>query len=222
MLASRGYCSRSEAGMFVRQFDVRSGVTRVTDASKKLADTHLTIDGEPIDPASILVMLNKPVGVTCSHKEEGPLVYHLFPERWQRRNPVLTTVGRLDKETSGLLLLTDDGQLVHRLTSPKRHVPRVYVATLRDPLSGGERVLFASGSMKLEGEDEPLLPAVLEPINEKTVRLTLTEGRYHQVRRMFAAVGNHVESLHRAAFGRLDLGDLPAGEFRAVTMDEIV
>ncbi len=208
--------------MFVRQFDVRAGETRLTDASKKLDDAHLTIDGEPIDPANLLVMLNKPLGVTCSHKEDGPLVYHLFPERWQRRNPVLTTVGRLDKETSGLLLLTDDGQIVHRLTSPKRHVPRVYIAKLRDPLSGMEAATFASGAMTLEGEDEPLLPAVLDVIDERTARLTLTEGRYHQARRMFAAMGNHVESLHRTAFGRLSLVELQAGEHRAVTIDEIV
>ena len=117
----------------------------------------MTVDGEPLDPPpGLALMLHKPLGVTCSHKEAGPLVYDLLPERWRRRDPAISTVGRLDKETSGLLLLTDDGALLHRIISPRSHVAKRYVATLDRPLRGDEAEIFASGTLMLEGEDKPL------------------------------------------------------------------
>jgi 16S rRNA pseudouridine516 synthase len=160
--------------------------------------------------------------VTCSHKEAGPLVYELLPARWRMREPAISTVGRLDKETSGLLLLTDDGALLHRIISPKRHVAKRYLATLARPLQGHEAERFASGELMLEGEDKPLLPARLEPLSGRQAWLTITEGRYHQVRRMFAAVGNHVEALHRDRIGGLDLpADLAPGGWRLMGPQEI-
>jgi 16S rRNA pseudouridine516 synthase len=134
----------------------------------------------------------------------------------------LSTIGRLDKDTSGLLLLTDDGALLHRVISPKRHVPKRYLATLARPLQGEEGARFASGALLLEGEDKPLAPAVLQPLSPTTAWLTVTEGRYHQVRRMFAAVGNHVAALHRDRIGALDLpGDLDPGDYRLLAASEI-
>lgn len=224
LLASRGYCSRSEVRMFLRQHVVALDGNRLGREEQKLdadAESRLRIDHEPIDPATLLVMLHKPLGHTCSHKEDGPLVYDLLPWRWMQRNPLPATVGRLDKETTGLLLITDDGQLIHRLTSPKKHVPRVYRATLQHPLRGEEAERFASGVLKLEGEDKPLLPVETETLSPTSMRLTLHEGRYHQVRRMFAAVGNHVVALHRERFGSLELGDLEPGAWRAVTMADV-
>jgi 16S rRNA pseudouridine516 synthase len=160
-------------------------------------------------------MLHKPVGVTCSHKEQGPLVYSLLPERWRRREPAISTVGRLDKETSGLLLLTDDGALLHRIISPRSHVSKRYDVTLDRRLRGDEDKIFASGELMLEGETKPLLPVEMEVLSTTRACLTLTEGRYHQVRRMFAAVGNHVTALHRDRVGGLMLpDDLPAGQYR--------
>jgi 16S rRNA pseudouridine516 synthase len=151
----------------------------------------------------------------CSHDDgEGRLVYDLLPERWRRRDPKISTVGRLDKDTSGLLLLTDDGALLHRLTSPKHKVPKIYEATLDRPLRGDEAEIFASGTLILNGEKTPCLPAKLEVIDPTHARLEIIEGRYHQVRRMFAAVGNHVTALHRSTFGDLTLEDLEAGEYR--------
>lgn len=183
----------------------------------------ITIDGEPADPAQIYAIVHKPLGVVCSHDEgEGQLVYDLLPERWLQRNPIVTTVGRLDKETSGLLIVTDDGALVHRLTSPKKHVAKVYRVGLANPLSGDEGERFASGTLMLENDPKPLLPAQLEVIDERTARLTILEGRYHQVRRMFAAVGNHVETLHRERIGSLELGEVKSGEWRAMSAQDIV
>ena len=137
------------------------------------------------------------------------------------RSPLLSTVGRLDRDTSGLLLMTDDGQLLHRIVSPKSHLPKVYEATLAQDLRGDEVALFASGTLLLESETTPLAPATLDVLGPRHARLTLTEGRYHQVRRMFAATGNHVEALHRTRVGGLSLGELPAGQWRVLGDDDL-
>lgn len=220
LLANRGYCARSGAQGYLRGHDVRVKGVRLSKPDERVDETTVTIDGEPIDSATLFLLMNKPLGVTCSHKDEGPLVYGLLPERWRRRDPAMATVGRLDKETSGALLLTDDGGLLHRLTSPKHHVDRVYIAQLDRPLRGDEGKRFASGTMLLEGEDKPLLPAGFEALGEKLARVTLHEGRYHQVRRMFAAVGNHVNGLHRERFGALGVESLEPGQWRPITETE--
>ena len=209
-LAHLGYGSRKEM-----EVAIRAG--RVTGEGD-----DLRFDGEPLDPApGMVILMNKPAGFTCSRQDQGRLVYELLPPRFLMRDPPLSSVGRLDADTTGLLLFTDDGKLLHRLISPKSEMPKVYEATLARPLEGHEAELFASGTLMLRGEDKPLLPATLEVTGERTARLTITEGRYHQVRRMFAAAGNHVEALHRAAFGSLTLGGLPEGEWRLLTAEEI-
>ena len=181
----------------------------------------LLIDGEPLDPPpGSVLMMHKPVGYECSARGGSNLIYDLLPSRFRDRSPVMSPAGRLDLDTSGLLLLTDDGQINHRITSPKTHLPKVYEAHLANDLRGDEPRLFASGELLLESDEQALKPAMLEVIGRRHVRLTLTEGRYHQVRRMFAAVGNHVESLHRPAIGSLDLGDLERGAWRVLTTDE--
>ena len=198
----------------------REGRVTDTDGEVLYADDvvpheAVRVDGEPLDPPQgLLLALNKPTGVTCSSKDAGRVVYDLLPPRFRLRNPALSTVGRLDRDTSGLLLLTDDGQLLHRIIAPKSSVPKVYRATLAQDLRGDEAALFASGTLMLDGEKAPLLPAGLEPIDARNARLTLHEGRYHQARRMFAAVGNHVVALHRERIGGLALDGLPEGEWR--------
>jgi len=190
-------------------------------ADDPLDHDNLRVDGEAPDPApGLLVMLHKPVGYTCSTKDPGRIVYDLLPPRYRLRSPLLSTVGRLDRDTSGLLLLTDDGVLLHRIVSPKSKLSKVYEATLANDLRGDEAGIFASGELMLESEQTPLLPAGLEIIDSCHVRLTLHEGRYHQVRRMFAAVGNHVEALHRSRIGGLELAGLPAGEWRVLGDDD--
>ncbi len=228
LLANMGYGSRREIQGLVRAGRVSLDGAPVEDAEQRLAVTpaladRLTIDGRRIDPPpGMALMLHKPMGVTCSHKEAGALVHDLLPSRWRMREPAISTVGRLDKETSGLLLLTDDGALLHKIISPRHHVAKRYIVTLARPLNGNEGALFASGDLRLEGEDKPLAPAVLEPLSPTQARLTITEGRYHQVRRMFAAVGNHVEALHRDRIGGLDLpADLEPGAWRLIGPAEI-
>ena len=209
-LAGLGYGSRKEVAIAIRD-------GRVTGEGE-----DLRFDGEPIDPPhGLVVMLNKPAGFTCSHADQGRLVYELLPPRYQKRDPVLSSVGRLDAETTGLLLFTDDGALLHKLISPKSNLPKTYAANLARPLEGHEAALFASGTLVLRGEDKPCLPARLEVTGERTAALTLTEGRYHQVRRMFAASGNHVEALHRSRFGPLALDGPQEGTWRTLTNEEI-
>ena len=228
LLGSMGYGSRTEIARLGKVGGIVLDGADLTDVSKRIAITadlssRMEIDGQPLDPAPGLVMLlNKPLGMTCSRKEEGALVYDILPDRWRRRDPAISTIGRLDKQTSGLLLLTDDGDLLHRVISPKKHVAKVYLATLARPLVGTEGDLFAQGGLVLEGEDKPLAPAHLEVISPTEARLTVTEGRYHMVRRMFAAVGNHVEALHRERLGGLTLpDDLAPGEWRLLDQARI-
>jgi len=200
----------------------------LADAGKKVAvspdlSARMKVSGQPLDPPpGVVVMLNKPVGVTCSHKEAGGLVYDLLPQRWRRRDPAISTIGRLDKDTSGLLLLTDDGALLHRVISPKALIAKRYRVTLARPLRGDEADIFRKGDLMLEGETKPLLAAGLEVIEPTVGVITILEGRYHQVRRMFAAVGNHVEALHREAIGKLDVPEsLTPGRWKLMTEAEI-
>lgn len=228
LLGSMGYGSRTEMARLGKAGGIVLDGVDLTDVSKRIAVTpdlpaRMEIDGEPLDPVpGLVMMLHKPLGMTCSRKEDGALVYDVLPPRWRRRDPAISTIGRLDKATTGLLLLTDDGDLLHRVISPKRHVAKVYRATLARPLDGTEGDVFAAGGLVLEGEDKPLSPAVLEVLSPTEARLTVTEGRYHMVRRMFAAVGNHVEGLHRERVGRLVLpDDLAPGDWRLLDQTQI-
>ena len=228
LLGSLGYGSRTEVARLGRVGGIVLDGVELIDVSKRIPVTpdlpeRMQVDGRPLDPPAGLVrMLNKPLGMTCSRKEEGALVYDVLPSRWRRRDPAISTIGRLDKQTTGLLLLTDDGDLLHRVISPRRHVAKVYRAVLARPLVGTEQAVFEAGGLVLEGEDKPLAPAVLEVLSPTEARLTVTEGRYHMVRRMFAAVGNHVEDLHRERVGALALpDDLALGEWRLLTPAEI-
>lgn len=228
LLGSMGYGSRTEMARLGKAGGIVLDGVDLTDVSKRIAVTpdlpaRMEIDGEPLDPPpGLVMMLHKPPGMTCSRKEDGALVYDILPPRWRRRDPAISTIGRLDKATTGLLLLTDDGDLLHRVISPKRHVAKVYRATLARPLEGTEGDVFAAGGLVLEGEDKPLSPAVLEVLSPTEARLTVTEGRYHMVRRMFAAVGNHVEGLHRERVGGLALpDDLGPGDWRLLDQGQI-
>jgi len=219
------YCSRNEVALWLKQKRILVDGVAPRSAGDKADPQKVTFDGEPLEyPGGITLIYHKPLGSVCSHKESGRLIYDDFPDHWPARKPAISSVGRLDKETSGLLILTDDGALNHHLTSPKHHVAKVYRAVLARPLAGNEGEIFAAGTLLLEGEEKPLLPAELTVVNEREALLTLHEGRYHQARRMFAAVGNHVEELSRISIGKLQLEQtgLKAGEYRVVTPEELL
>jgi 16S rRNA pseudouridine516 synthase len=221
LLANLGYCSRSEARDWVGSGAVTVRGAVADDFSAKADAADVRVDGEPLDhPDGLLLLLNKPLGLVCSHElREGPNVYSLLPERWRRRNPIVTSVGRLDKDTSGLLLLTDLSPLVHRLTSPKHKVPKIYRATVDRDLAPELVALFAGGTIQLEDEKAPCAPAELKIISPREAEVTLTEGKYHQVRRMFAAGGAAVLTLRREQFGALTIGDLAPGTWRELPLD---
>lgn len=221
LLSSLGYCSRKEAQALCDEGRVLVGSEVLDDASRRVDPDQVKLDDQPLEfPNGLLIMLHKPVGLVCSHDEkEGPRVYDLLPERWQQRDPKVTSIGRLDKDTSGLLLFTDQGALVQRLTSPRHHVDKVYVATLDRAPTAEMSAAFAAGLELVEGNERvKTLPAVLKPLGDRRAEVTLREGKYHQVRRMFTAVGAQVTSLERTRFGEWSLGDLPAGEWRAIPL----
>ncbi len=221
LLSSLGYCSRREARGWLAAGRVTVRGVAADDPSAKADPADVRIDGEPPDhPAGLLLVLHKPVGLVCSHDAgEGPRVYDLLPPRWLARHPLVTSIGRLDKETSGLLLLTDQSALVHRLTSPKHKIPKVYRATVDRDLAADLIPRFAAGTLVLNGEAAPCAPAALKILSPREAELTLTEGKYHQARRMFAAVGATVLTLHRTQFGPLELGDLAPGQWRGLALD---
>lgn len=228
LLANMGYGSRKQVQDLVAARQVVLDGRPATRADTKLAHgpdwpQAIFVDGAPLDPLpGFALMLHKPLGATCSHKEAGTLVYDLLPPRWRLRSPAISTVGRLDKETSGLLLMTDNGDLLHRIISPRAKVAKRYRVSLDRPMVGNESEIFAAGTLLLEGETDPLAPAVLETLSPSQALVTITEGRYHQVRRMFAALGNHVTSLHRDRVGGLDLpGDLAPGTWRVLDVTAI-
>lgn len=212
LLARYGYCTRRGAPALLRDGRVRKrDGTSVTVPGQQVNVAEVLIDGVEVPfPQGICVALHKPLGYVCSHAEEegGKPVFKLLPAEWARRNPCVQCVGRLDKNTTGLLLLSDDGNFVHGLTSPRRHVKKVYSFETSEPISEDAVALFASGKFMLKGEKTPCLPAKLERTDSTHGKITLEEGRYHQVRRMLAAVGAPVTKLHRESFGPLRLSAL--------------
>ena len=222
MIGNLGYGSRRDVQAMFDNGRICDLSGTVLHAKSSCEASQLLLDGARIDPPQgVVLMLHKPCGYTCSTRDPNQVVYDLLPPRFRLRNPIIAPIGRLDRPTSGLLLLTDDGQLQHRITAPKTHLPKSYIAELAQPLRGDEAAIFASGTIMLDGEEMPLRPASLIQISEKLARVVITEGRYHQVRRMFACVGNHVETLHREKIGQLGLGDLAEGDWRVLTADEL-
>jgi 16S rRNA pseudouridine516 synthase len=223
VLSNLGYGSRADARVLVREKRVEVDGRVARDVSEKVDPALVTLDGDPLEaPNGLFVAFHKPVGYVCSHDDrDGSTVWALLPSRWLDRNPKATTVGRLDKDSSGLLLVTDLLPLVHQLTSPRHHVAKRYVVTLEEPVPAGDIdemvAAFASGALVLRGEeDDPCLPAELHSLDGGAFEVVLTEGRHRQVRRMFGACGHRVATLHRTAVGPYSLDDLPEGEWRVI------
>lgn len=222
MIANLGYGSRREVTALFREGRITDADGEVLYGDDRVEHAQVRVDGEPLDPPhGLAVMLHKPLGYVCSTRGVGPLVPTLLPPRWRARDPSLSMVGRLDRDSTGLLLLTDDGALLHRIISPRAKVTKVYEVELAQDLRGYEGELFAAGTLMLESESTPLLPAAMTVLGPRCARIAITEGRYHQVRRMFAVTGNSVTALHRSAIGALQLGDLPPGELRILSPDDI-
>lgn len=214
--------SRAIAARELRARKVTVDGDVVREGSFKLSpENQVEYDGNPLQQqfGPRYFMLNKPQGYVCSTDDpDHPTVLYFLEEPTAYK---LHAAGRLDIDTTGLVLMTDDGQWSHRITSPRHHCEKTYLVTLESPLSSDTAAQFSAG-VQLHNEKDLTKPARLEAISEHQVRLTISEGRYHQVKRMFAAVGNHVVELHRERIGAIVLDeDLAPGEYRALTEEEI-
>ncbi|MDB6119056.1 MAG: rsuA [Verrucomicrobiaceae bacterium] len=218
VLSSLGYASRRGAASYVAEGHVKIAGEFAERHDIRVDIRQVMVDDEPLQaPDGLFALFHKPVGYTCTHsEEEGDTIYDLLPPRWPQRNPAVTSIGRLDKESSGLLLLTDQGTLVQRYTSPKLKLEKVYEAKVDHDLDESLVEIFASGTLMLKSDEKPCLPAQLEILEPRLARVIITEGRYHQVRRMFASQGWQVDALHRTRVGPHELSHLAVGEWRLI------
>ena len=204
---------------------------KVTDASAEVSERSLRFKVQGVEwpyMEKAYVILNKPAGVECSQKPSTyPSVYTLLPTPLRQRPTKgavtgVQAVGRLDQDTTGMLLLSDDGQFIHRMSSPKKHVAKIYHVTTKHPVDDVQVSRLLDGVV-LEDDPKPVKASACQVLDSHRLALTLTEGKYHQVKRMLAAVGNRVEALHRSQMGALELpSDLAPGQWRWLKEDDLV
>lgn len=224
LLCSQGTLTRSEAGRVIRGGRVTVDGVVCRQVAQKIDPTaHIVaVDGKPLGYAEfVYFMLNKPDGILCvSRDKKVPTVVDLLPEEYRRRG--LFPAGRLDKDTHGLVLITDDGDFAHRMLSPRHHIPKTYLARLDKPLSEAGMQAFRDGPTLADGTAcQPAHLRLLEEGESPLFEVIIYEGKYHQIKRMFAAVGCHVEWLKRVKMGGLCLDEsLAEGECRPLTPDE--
>ncbi len=213
--------SRNQVKVLLHRGDVLIDGQPVRDSSLQVnATNRITLEGKLLHwPRNYYVMLHKPLGYVCSTEESShPLVASLIARVWAGE---LHSAGRLDADTTGLVLLTNDGNWSHALTSPRRHCDKTYLAGVKHPLQPELVERFAAGIV-LNDDPKPTLPAQLQILDTHSARVKLHEGRYHQVRRMFAACSNRVETLHREAIGNIALdASLQSGQWRELTSEEV-
>ena len=235
LLFSQGFGTRRVcAGLiqqgFVKGFEQFAGAESARDATEIIVTEGMpfTVQGKPWEyHERAYLLLHKPTGFECSHRaSHWPSAYSLLPAPLRQRPTKgvvqgVQAVGRLDQDTTGLLLLTDDGQFLHKMSSPKHHVPKVYQITTDREVDAQQIEQLLSGVV-LNDDPKPVKAAAAVQTGEKALDMTLTEGKYHQVKRMIAAVGNHVVALHRSQIGSLVLGDdLLSGQWRWLTEAEL-
>jgi 16S rRNA pseudouridine516 synthase len=223
ILHSQGFGTRKECRTMVRNEWVNVGGELVTDpfAEYPIQDFEFTVDDELWQyREQVYLMLHKPIHYECSQKPiHHPSIYSLIAE--PLRNRGAQCIGRLDEDTSGLILLSDDGQFIHRMSSPKWKVPKTYVVTCKHAVDQQQIQQLLDGVM-LHDEQQALSALACEQIDDHTIQLTLAQGKYHQVKRMLAAVQNRVEALHRTQIGPLQLPhDLAAGAWRFLSQSEL-
>ena len=223
LLQKQGFGTRSACRTLIEQGRVQLSGIVVFDPKHEVESDGLDfeVDGESWQSRDLAyLMMHKPVHHECSHRpQHHPSVYSLLPLPLQIRG--VQSVGRLDEDTSGLLLFTDDGQFIHTYTSPRKTIGKTYEVRTRHPVTEADATTLLAG-VELHDEPRPIMATRCEIVDEFHLRLVVTEGKYHMVKRMVAAIGNRVESLHRSAIGNLDLpDDLPAGAWRWLSDDDL-
>ena len=230
LLFSQGFGTRRVCAGLIQHGHVTVAGHTVTSADAEFIPLGLRYSVDGVDweyHEKAYLMLHKPAGTECSRKPSAyPSIFTLLPPPLRQRPnkgavPGVQPVGRLDQDTTGLLLLTDDGQFIHRMSSPRRHVAKVYEVTARHAVEDRQLKRLLQG-VTLEDDPRPVRAAACERAGDRQFRLTLTQGKYHQVKRMIAAVGNRVEALHRSRIGALVLpADLPPGQWRWLRPTEL-
>jgi len=229
LLCNLGFCTRSKVQKWARV----NSVTVNGKASKSLQDTvfpdQVLIHGKPLDLVPpVHLVLYKPIGIVCSHVEEqksNPTFLSLLPERFSQMHPTLSVAGRLDKIASGLLIISQSGELVQKIISPQSAIQKIYEVTTEDPFKGNEEEVFESGELILRGETHPCLPAKFKIMDasKNLAQVILYEGKYHQIRRMLGALGHRVKNLHRVQIGQLRISDLnlEVGQWQPLSPAEV-
>lgn len=219
-IATHSEATRTLAKMAIKSGRVTLNGVVASDPGKKVSEKDsVVVNGlEILNRGEVYIAVYKPDGVVCSHLDETNETIIEMIDGFTHKE--MHIAGRLDKDTTGLVLMTSDGKWAHRVTSPKRECEKVYLLETADPIDEEYVAVFERGLL-LRGEERPTLPAKLEILGEREARLVLTEGRYHQVKRMFGAMGNKVVALHRESVGAIGLRDLEPGEFYELNADEV-
>ncbi|NOS98909.1 MAG: pseudouridine synthase [Methylotenera sp.] len=223
IISNQGFGTRKQCRLMIvnDEITVNGVVCNDPDATFELENLHYTVKGEPWDyREKSYLMLHKPSDYECSHKtQHHPTIYSLLPHPLVVRD--VQCIGRLDEDTTGLILISDDGQFIHRMSSPKHRVPKVYEVTCKHPMSD-EQIAHILKGVQLIDEDAPIAALACTRISENVIQMTLAEGKYHQVKRMVAAISNRVEELKRIQIGELKLpDDLAVGKWRWLTKDDM-
>jgi 16S rRNA pseudouridine516 synthase len=223
ILTSQGLASRSEGARLIKKGRVAVNGEVLKSPKEKVETEGLVITLDEVDypyTEFVYIMLHKPEGYECSDnpKDHTPVKELLS---WEHRNREVISAGRLDQDTTGLLLFSDDGKFIHHIASPKHHLPKVYEVQLRDTLTQQGADALLKGVL-LDDDPKPATALAVTGVDTTAATLTIDEGRYHQVKRMFAAIGNEVLALHRSSTGELKLSlDLPKGEWRLLNQDDL-
>lgn len=223
IISNQGFGTRKQCRLMIvnDEITVNGVVCNDPDATFELENLHYTVKGEPWEyREKSYLMLHKPSDYECSHKtQHHPTIYSLLPHPLVVRD--VQCIGRLDEDTTGLILISDDGQFIHRMSSPKHRVPKIYEVTCKHPMSD-EQIAHILKGVQLIDEDAPIAALACTRISENIIQMTLAEGKYHQVKRMVAAISNRVEALKRIQIGELKLpDDLAVGKWRWLTKDDM-
>jgi 16S rRNA pseudouridine516 synthase len=224
ILSKQGFGTRKQCRIMIinQEITVNGQMCDVPDATFDLENLSFTVKNEPWDYCEkSYLMMHKPSNYECSHKtQHHPTIYSLLPHPLVERD--VQCIGRLDEDTTGLILISDDGQFIHKMSSPKHKVPKIYEVLCKHPVSQANIHALLSG-VKLIDEEETIAALDVKQISENVIHMTLAEGKYHQVKRMVAAISNRVEGLKRIQIGQLKLpDDLKLGEWRWLSADDMM
>ena len=220
-LSSKGYGSRKEIKHAIKNRLISEDGILVEGFDDLVMPSKVFFKGKKVDFYNkINIMINKPKGYVCTRVGENS-IFNLLPEIWLNRRPKVNTVGRLDKDTSGMILITDDGLFLHKIISPKHKVSKVYKVKLEKKIGTIEKKIFESGKLIIKNESKPCKPVLFNQIDSFNVILTMYEGKYHQIKKMFSACGNQVVELSRIQLGSLTIENLKLGEWKELTKKDV-